>query len=95
MEQIKDTVRSVFEKLATQKKEPAQANPANWLKKSLTKKELRHIKCDYFRKGVLGLSVDSSSWLYYFNLKKTEILARLVKQSNDIKDAHFYLGDIE
>ena len=64
MEAIKDTVASVLKKLSAKKSETQDGDPEEWLKKVLTKKELEHIKFKYFKKGLLGVSVDSSSWLY-------------------------------
>lgn len=93
MELIKDTVQSVFENLTRRKGSAGGDNPEAWVKKTLTKRELRHIKCNYFKKGVLGIGVDSSSWLYYFNLKKEVLLKQLTKQSGQIKGIHFYLGE--
>lgn len=68
-------------------------DPEFLLKKYLTKKELRHIKFRSLRKGTLRLDVDSSSWLYYFNLRKEAFLADLRKQSSCIKDVRLYIGE--
>lgn len=65
-----------------------------FLKKTLTKKELNHVKFSYFRRGVLGIIVDSSSWLYYLNLHKQRLLTRLCKKFDKIKDIRFVLGEI-
>jgi hypothetical protein len=71
-----------------------QDNPESALKKFLTRKELGHIKFRYFRKGIFSFDVDSSSWLYYFNLKKDELLTRLQKESSAIKGIRFYIGEL-
>jgi len=96
MESIKDTLKTVLEALGTQKKEFLKHNPQILLQETLNKKELTHIKFNYFKKGVLGLSVDSSSWLYHLSLKKETLLIKLAKKSRgSIKDIHFHLGDIK
>jgi len=68
-------------------------NPEVLLKKALTKKELRHIKFHYFRKGMLGIKVDSSVWLYSMNLKKEKLISKLNSASTlGVKDIRFVLG---
>ncbi len=90
MESIKNTVNNVMGLLVA-KKNLSHHSPETLLKKTLTKKELQHIKFRYFRKGILGISVDSSGWLYQMNLKKEGLLERLGKNIN-VKDIRFRLG---
>jgi len=94
MEAIKDTVLNVMQRLKTKKTGICDDDPRALLKKVLTKKELAHIKFNYFRKGILGLYVDSSSWLYSFSLKKEGLLLGLNKKSSAIKDIRFRIGEI-
>ncbi|MDD5129777.1 MAG: DciA family protein [Candidatus Omnitrophica bacterium] len=68
--------------------------PQQWLKKALTKKELGHIRVKYFKNGVLGVSVDSSTWLYVLSLKKEELLAELKKENPGLKNINFRIGNI-
>ncbi|MFA5144858.1 MAG: DciA family protein [Candidatus Omnitrophota bacterium] len=93
MEAIKDTVINVIRNLEAKKTGVADNDPQELLKKVLTKKELGHIKFNYFRKGVLGLRVDSSSWLYNLNLKKESLLEKLKKCSSGVKSIRFNIGD--
>lgn len=93
MESIKDTVKNVMQALDTQKKGFSRDDPEMLLQKTLDKKELKHIKFVYFKKGVLGVNVDSSTWFYHLNLKKEDLLAKLGKKSNSIKDIRFRLGE--
>ena len=95
MEAIKDTVHNVIKGLMTAKGQSCGDDPHAWLKKTLTTKELRHIKCNYFKKGILGLSVDSSGWLYNLNLQKEELLTRLKKHSSAIKEIRFRIGELK
>jgi len=74
---------------------PADKDPEVLIKKILTKKELGHIKVRYFKKGTLGLTVDSSTWLYYFNLQKRDFLGKLHTQSGAIENIRFYIGEIK
>lgn len=95
MEKIKDTLKTVLQVLAS-RKGFSRDHPQALLEKTLNKKELIHTKVSYFKKGVLGLSVDSSSWCYHLNLKKEALLAKLGKKSRgSIKDIHLHLGDIK
>ena len=93
MEVIKATVDSVMQGLKKKKAAAPADEPQEWLKKVLTKKELGHIKFNYFKKGVINVNVDSSSWLYGLTLKKEELLEGLRKQSSKIKDIHFRIGE--
>jgi hypothetical protein len=95
VEHIKDTVRGLLQDWATKKESPGIGAPESWLKKALTKKEQEHIRFNYFRKGILGVSVDSSSWLYKLTLKKEDLLKRLNKRFAQIKDINFRIGELE
>jgi hypothetical protein len=95
MEAIKDTLQKVMQSWGAKVKLSATDEPGVLLKKSLSKKELGHIKFRYFKKGVLGTSVDSSTWLYYFNLQKEPILGKLRQQSDKIKDIRFHIGELK
>ena len=94
MELLKNTIDEVMRSLESKKTDSSGAGPQEWLKKALTKKELGHIKVKYFSKGVLGLSVDSSAWLYILNLKKEELLNRLKKESPGLKNINLRIGEI-
>ena len=93
MELIKDTVKSVIQSLAAKQSALPGMSAEAGLKNILTKKEFRHIRINHFRNGVLTLNVDSSAWLYHFNLSKEELLEKLRRGTKEIKDIRFYLGD--
>ncbi len=80
--------------LDAQKTGSPGADPQEWLKKALTKKELQHIKVKYFNKGTLGVSVDSSTWLYVLSLKKEELLAKLKNEFPGLKNISFRIGEV-
>ena len=94
MEPLKNTLDTLMRGLLDKQAGPLDAHPEQWLKKALTNKELRHIKVKYFSKGVLGLSVDSSAWLYILNLKKEELLTKLKKESPRLKNINLRIGEI-
>jgi len=93
MEAIKETVTNVIQRLKTKKSSAGGNKTEDLLKKILTKKELQHIKVNYFKGGILCLSVDSSVWLYNFNLKKEHLITALNKELGSIKDIRFYIGE--
>lgn len=94
MEAIKDTIKNVIYTLETRKSKSSPEDPQALLKRALTKKDLAHIKFNYFRRGTLGIIVDSSTWLYHLSLQKENLLAKLSKKSSTIKDIRFRLGEI-
>jgi len=92
MEAIKDTIKSVMQSWREKKTSPN--NPEALLRKVFTARELKHIKFHYFKKGTLGVQVESSSWLYHLSLKKPDLLAKISKKSAEIKDIRFHIGEI-
>jgi hypothetical protein len=90
MEQIRTTIAVVMRGL--QKRQGSAAGPWECLKRALTKKEQRHIKFKYFRSGVLGVSVDSSPWLFCLSLKKESMLSLINGSGHAAKDIRFYVG---
>jgi len=93
VELIKDTLQNVMEKLRTKKGRPSKDDPQALLKKIFNKKELGHIKFNYFKKGALSINVDSSAWLYHFSLKKGPLLEKIQKRNRAIKDIRFFIGE--
>ena len=94
MEAIRDTIKNLMQAWDAKLGQPPKDNPEVILKKVLAKKEREHVKLNYFKKGILGVSVDSSTWLYYMSLQKEDLLAKLGKKSSAIKDIRFSLGEI-
>lgn len=93
MEIIKTTLTYLMRDLKAQQNQKKDG-PESWLKNTLTKKELRHIKLNYLKRGILSVNVDSSSWLYSLGLRKQELLARIQKESSAIKDIRFRIGEV-
>ena len=94
MEAIKDTVSHIMQSWEKKKKGLSQDGPEPSLKKVLTKKELSHIRVNYFRNGTLGLKVDSSPWLYHFSLKKDALLTKLNQKTHSIKEVNLSIGEV-
>lgn len=93
MEIIKDTIQGLMQEWAQKIQATKGADPQDLLKKVLTKNELAHIKCSYFKKGVLGLRVASSAVYYKLNLKKAQLLEKLNQEGAQIKDISLRMGD--
>ena len=94
MELLKNTLNDVMRQLGAKKSVFQESGPQAWLKKALTKTELGHIRVKYFNKGVLGISVDSSAWLYVLSLKKEELLGKLKPDHPELKNINFRIGEI-
>ena len=94
METIRDTVNTVMHGLS-EKKRITGDGTTELLKKVLTKSELAHIKCNYFKKGVLGIAVDSSAVYYKLNLKKERILQVLNEGSLGVRDINLRIGEVQ
>ena len=94
MEAIKDTFSNIMQSLEVKKKGSPEDDPQKWLRKTLTKKQLQHIKFNYFKEGVLGIAVDSSTWLYELNLHKGSLLAKLQTNNKQVKELRITLGRI-
>jgi predicted nucleic acid-binding Zn ribbon protein len=95
MEEIKATILEVMQELEARRQGVSKDSPEVSLKKIFTKKELGHIKINYLKKGILGIGVDSSAWLYQLNLQKDKLLNKIRKQPGKIKDIRFRLGQIK
>ncbi len=93
MEQIKNTIQQVLEALEKKKTGTDSDDPKSILKKVLAKKAFGHVKLYNFRKGILTVKVDSSVWVYYLNLQKEDLLKKISKETRDVKDIRFCLGD--
>jgi hypothetical protein len=92
MEAIKHTVSAVLAQLTAEHGKALEDGPAVWLQKVFTKKELEHIGFQYYRKQVLGLTADSSTWLYHLNLRKEELLVRFRRVAPEVKEMRVRLG---
>ncbi len=92
MERIKDTLAGLMFSLEAKKRGVAGQCPEENLKKLLTKRELNHIKFEYFSKGIVGISADSSAWLYHLNLRKEKLAAGLKKSIPTVKGVRLRLG---
>ncbi|HRZ13987.1 MAG TPA: DciA family protein [Candidatus Omnitrophota bacterium] len=92
MEDIKTTVQAVLNNLHKHGGAGPAPGPDDWLDRVLTKQERRYVAVAYFRNGVLGLKVDSSSRLYHLNLRRQELKDKLAAFCAEIKDIRLSVG---
>jgi hypothetical protein len=78
--------------LAAKQKVSAKENPAFVFDKIFSKETLKHVKFGYFKKGLLCIYVDSSSWMFQLNLEKDKLLGQFNKHQSKIKEIKFRLG---
>ncbi len=92
MDDIKSTIASVLKNLETRSEQNRVADPARFFNEVFTKKELKHIKPAYFRKGIVAVTVDTSGWMYLLSLRKHEILGKLRALDKEVRDIRFVIG---
>ena len=93
MEAIKNTLEGLLKDLAARKEKSADQDPENLIKKFFSRKEAEHGRAGILKNGVLYIKVDSSTWLYYFNLHKKEFLEKFSARNPQIKSLKFSLGE--
>lgn len=91
MDEIKDIVQRVVGDIALTKQKE-QENIHNQWNRILSEKEKKHAKISGLKNGTLMIHVDSSAWLYQFNLKKNKILKSLQGAGNEISRVYFKIG---
>jgi len=95
LEQIKETLDGLLKTLKARREKAASSSPELLGKRAFSSKESRHARISGIKNGLLYIKVDSSAWLYYFNLHKKELLEKLSAQDAGIKDFKFSLGMAE
>jgi hypothetical protein len=96
MEQIKGTVEALLSQLKakSQKNEFPKGSPEELIKKVFTRKEQEHVRFGYFRNGTLGIKVESSSWMYFFSIKKEKLLTAVRTVSPAVREIRFSIGEL-
>jgi hypothetical protein len=94
MQTLKDTISGLMEELRKKQQDKDGFNPEQILQSIFSNKELQHVQFSNISKGILYINVDSSTWLYYFNLQKNELLGKLLKQFPAIKGIRFSFGQV-
>jgi len=92
VETIKETIEGLLKNIKVQKEKAAGITPECLAKKIFSRKELEHVQTALFKNGILYLKVDSSTWLYYFNLHKRIFQEKFFSGNSRIKELKFSLG---
>lgn len=93
MDNIKEVVRGVIERLSQQ--QPADEQKIEEILKSvLTDSETKNIKFIGIREDKGYFVVTSSVWLYQINLKKNKILEKLKTLFPNLKNLYFKIGKV-
>jgi hypothetical protein len=93
VEAIKQPLEALLKELEARKEKASQMDPEFLAKKVFSRKEAPHARVGSFKNGALFLKVDSSTWLYYFNLHKKELLEKFSGANAQIKELKFGLGE--
>lgn len=94
MDEIKDLVKGVFEKITSQRADQ-QKQLENLWQKVLDEKALKHTKLAGIKDGKILAYVDSPAWLYEMNLRKNGLLNKLKSEISPLEAIYFKLGKIK
>ncbi|MEW6075056.1 MAG: DciA family protein [Candidatus Omnitrophota bacterium] len=92
MDAIKHTVQALLSQWR-RKQRPCKDSYERYIKKILTKREIKHITLNNFKSGTLTLYLDSSGWLYHLQLKKEQLLKQIQQDCPEVRDMRFFLGE--
>ena len=93
MEQIKDIVGNVIEKLSSEKAIPNQQMWEAW-QAAVGKKFIKHTSIESFKDGKLLVNIDSSPLLFHLSLKRRRLLERLQKTDGQLKILELRMGKV-
>ena len=91
MDEIKNIVNDVIGKISSQKPEQ-QSRIQNVWKKIVDQKGQQHSSIINFQDKRLIVNIDSSIWLFQFNLKRGKILKELQKEIPECENIIFRIG---
>ena len=92
IETIKDALDGLLKEIKVRSDSVARFDPEAMVKQVFSRKEAQHIQPGNLKNGVLYIKTDSSTWLYYFNLHKKELLEKFSGAGSPVKDLKFNLG---
>jgi hypothetical protein len=91
MEPIKGAVESLLANLKSRCVRGAGAKEI--VCAAFSKKEQAHMRVISCQRGKLRIAVDSSTWLYYFNLKKKALTEQIAAGLPEVKELVFVIGE--
>ena len=93
MEQIKNVVSSVIEKLASENVDRNQRLWRAW-QEATGKKFFKHATIESYKNGRLLIRVDSPVAMFQLNLKRNHILETLQKADSELKSIDLRMGKV-
>jgi predicted nucleic acid-binding Zn ribbon protein len=93
VEAIKQSLEVLLKELEARKEKASRMAPDFLAQKIFSAKEALHARAGTLKNGILYLKTDSSTWLYYFNLHKKELLEKFSAGNSQIKELKFGLGE--
>lgn len=94
MDNIKDIVQQVFEKMVQKQVEPQDKLERIWLS-VLRKGEEKHLRLLGLKNDTLFVDVDSPAWLFQMRIRKKKILEQFQEQIPEIKNISFKIGKVK
>jgi len=91
MDQIKGPLDSLLKELKVRVRD---TDPEKAVAECFSGKEAEHARFRSLAKGVLRISVDSSTWMYYFNLHKKRLMQAVTARLPEVKEIVFLIGEI-
>jgi hypothetical protein len=95
MEPIREALRQVLEDLTHKKSCGGRVAVHERFSAILTENERPHAQAVYYRKGILGVTVESPHWLYYFSMRKKKLIEAMTAHVSDIGDMRFTVGKLQ
>ncbi len=93
MESIKNIMLSVMDGFNAQKPQSQEKIQRVW-ERLINPQELKHTRIVEFENGILKIHIDSSAWLYQFNIKKKIILEQLKEEIPQVQQIIFKIGKV-
>lgn len=94
MEQIKDTIQALFKDWTEKGKLVIAEDIEALVGRVFSAEEAKHLRPRAVKGGVLALIVDSSTWLYYFNLHRRRLTDKLRAEAPGITEVKFSIGQV-
>ena len=94
---IEEILKDVVKKMIGPKGRPSEEDVALFWAEAAGEAAARHSKPVAFKKSVLTVNVDGSSWLYELTTKKKEIIKKLEGKftGKKVKDIRFRIGELK
>jgi len=93
MADIKEIVHNVIGKISQGKQNEQQQIQDAWAN-AVQQKDQTHAKISGWKNRTIYICVDSSGWLYHFNLERTKILRAIQKKIPEVQKIQFKIGNV-